>query len=163
MAVPMHPAAPEHLPSFITPPGETDILIVVTAAILAGAILMFGLLFLRLHHLPEQMAHRSKKAQIEIVSVLCLVALLTHIHAFWIVALLLAFIDIPDFPGYLGRITGAVERMVGREPDPSAAQATRREATPAAPPIVPAASSLSPASPSDAKRRPGKQREPAHA
>src|SRR5579864_5621377 len=104
MAVPLHPAATEHLPAFITAPGETDTLMVVTAAILAGSILMFGILFFRLHHLPESMAHKSKKAQLEIVSVLCLIGLLTHIHAFWIAALLLAFIDLPDFPGWLGRI-----------------------------------------------------------
>src|SRR5215471_3626073 len=115
MAVPINPsinpAASEHLPSFITSPGQTDILMVVTAVILAASILGFGILFFRLHNLPEQMAHKSKKAQLEIVSLLCLIGLLTHIHAFWIAALLLAFIDLPDFPGWLGRIAGAVEKM----------------------------------------------------
>jgi hypothetical protein len=113
MAVPLHPAASHHLPWFITAPGETDILMVVTAVILAASILGFGILFFRLHHLPEQVAHGSKKIQLEIVSVLCLIGLLTHIHAFWVVALLLAMIDIPDFGGALGRIAGAVERMAG--------------------------------------------------
>ena len=37
MAAPLNPAASEHLPLFITPPGETDVLMVVTAAILAVA------------------------------------------------------------------------------------------------------------------------------
>jgi hypothetical protein len=113
MAAPLHPAATHHLPSFITPPGETDILMVVTAGILAASILAFGILFFRLHHLPEQMAHGSKRIQLEIVSVLCLIGLLTHIHAFWVAALLLALIEIPDFGGGLGRIAGAVERMAG--------------------------------------------------
>ena len=70
MAEPLHPAASEHLPSFITAPGETDVLMVATAIILAVSVLLFGILFLRLHSLPERMAHRSHKLQFEIVSVI---------------------------------------------------------------------------------------------
>jgi hypothetical protein len=113
MAEPLHPAATEHLPSFITAPGETDVLMVVTAIILAVSVLGFGILFLRLHSLPERMAHGSHKLQFEIVAVLGLLALLTHIHAFWVAALLLALIDIPDVGGWLGRIARAVERIAG--------------------------------------------------
>ena len=79
------------------------------------SIVMLGILFLRLHHLPEHWAHGAGKLQLEIVAVLCLIGLLTHNHAFWIAALLLAMIDIPDFGGWLGRITGAVERIAGGE------------------------------------------------
>ena len=170
----INPAATGHLPSFITPPGETDILMVVTAVILAVSIMAFGILFFRLHHLPEQMAHKSKKAQLEIVAVLCLIGLLTHIHAFWIAALLLAFIDIPDFPGWLGRIAGAVERIAGQKPGDAASQAPPREtvveerrpeasapavtpAAPAAPPTVPAAA------PGETRSRSVKKKEPSHA
>jgi hypothetical protein len=174
MAIPMNPAAPGHLPSFITAPGETDILMVVTAVILAVSILGFGILFFRLHNLPEQMAHKSKKAQLEIVSILCLIGLLTHIHAFWIAALLLAFIDLPDFPGWLGRIAVSVERMAGQKPGEGASQAPPRETVgevrrpeasapeatptaPAGPPIVPAAA------PGETRSRPVKKKEPSHA
>jgi hypothetical protein len=45
----LHPAASQHLPSFITAPGETDVLMVVLSVILVGAILLFGSLFFRLH------------------------------------------------------------------------------------------------------------------
>ena len=55
-----HPAATHHLPSFITAPGETDVLMVVMAVILLLAVLMFGILFLRLHTLPERMAQQAK-------------------------------------------------------------------------------------------------------
>jgi hypothetical protein len=101
---------------FITPPGETDVLMVVVALILAGSILGFGILFLRLHSLPEHIAHRGHKLQAEIVAVLCLISLFTHMHIFWIVALLLALIDIPDFSGVFGRIAGSVEKMAGIKP-----------------------------------------------
>jgi hypothetical protein len=66
MAAELHPAASHHLPSFITPPGEADILMVITAVFLVVAILTFGILFFRLHHLPEHMARGSKKVQLEI-------------------------------------------------------------------------------------------------
>ena len=75
-----------------------------------GATLGFGILFFYLHTLPERMAHRSHKLQFEIVAVLGLLALFTHVHLFWVAGLLLALIDIPDFGGWLGRIATAVER-----------------------------------------------------
>ena len=112
----LHPAAIHHLPAFITAPGQTDVLMVVTAVVLLAAVVGFGILFLRLHSLPERMAHRSHKIQFEIVAVLCLIALFTHMHIFWVAALLLALIDIPDFGGSLGRIAGSVEKMAGVKP-----------------------------------------------
>ena len=133
MEVPLHPAATHHLPSFVTAPGETDTLMVVTALILAGSILGFGILFFRLHSLPEHLAHGSKKVQLELVSVLCLIGLLTHNHAFWVVALLLAFIDIPDFSGWLGRIAGSVEKIAGQKPPGDATEPTSEAAAPAEP------------------------------
>jgi hypothetical protein len=89
MTEPLHPAATHHLPSFITSPGETDVLMVVMAVILAFSVLMFGVLFFWLHSLPERMAHRSQKLQLEVVAVLCLISLFTHMHIFWIAGLLL--------------------------------------------------------------------------
>jgi hypothetical protein len=118
----LHPAASHHLPLFITAPGEIDVLMVVVGVILLLAILMFGILFLRLHTLPERMAHKSQKIQFEIVAVLGLIALFTHMHIFWIAALLLALIDLPDFGGSLGRIAESTERIAGiRSADGAAA------------------------------------------
>src|SRR5262252_6017339 len=122
MADSLNPAAPHHLPSFITAPGETDVLMVVMAVILALCVLGFGILFLRLHTLPERMAHKSKKIQFEIVAVLGLLALFTHIHAFWIAGLLLALIDFPDFGSFMGRIAGSVEKIAGVPPPPEIAE-----------------------------------------
>ena len=108
-----HSAATEHLPVFITAPGSTDVLMVVTAIVLAVSVIAFGVLFLRLHTLPERVAHKAHKIQFEIVAILGLIALFTHMHIFWVAGLLLAFIDIPDFGGFFGRIAGSVERMAG--------------------------------------------------
>jgi hypothetical protein len=116
MTEPLHPAATHHLPAFITAPGETDVLMVVMGVILALSVLMFGVLFLWLHSLPERMAHRSHKLQFEIVAVLCLISLFTHMHIFWIAGLLLALIDLPDFGTPLSRIARSAEKIAGIEP-----------------------------------------------
>lgn len=136
MAADLHPLAPHHLPAFITAPGETDVLMVVSAVILLLAVLGIGLIFLRLHTLPERMAHKSQKLQFEIVAVLGLLALFTHVHLFWVAGLLLALIDIPDFSGQFGRMAHALERIAGMAPrQPAIADdaATAEPATAAAP------------------------------
>jgi hypothetical protein len=116
MADQVHPAAPHHLPTFITDPGGTDYLMVAAAGVLIGAVLGVGLLFLRLHTLPERIAHKSHKLQFEIVAVLGLLALFTHVHLFWVIGLLLALIDIPDFSGTFSRMAGALEKIAGIAP-----------------------------------------------
>jgi hypothetical protein len=112
----LHPIAPHDLPSFITAPGDTDVLMVVVGVVLLVSVLGVGNLYLRLHSLPERMAHKSQKLQFEIVAVLGLLALFTHIHLFWVVGLLLAMIDLPDFGTPLRSIAGSVEKIAG---DPS--------------------------------------------
>jgi len=115
-AVVAHPVAIEHLPMFITPPGETDVLMVVLAFILAGSVLGFGVFYFRLHSLPEHLAHKSKKIQAELVALLCLISLFTHMHIFWIIGLVLAFVELPDFSGPLNRIAGSAEKVAGLKP-----------------------------------------------
>jgi hypothetical protein len=101
---------------------------VVTAIILLLCIVGFGVLFLRLHTLPERLAHKSQKIQFEIVAVLGLLALFTHIHAFWVAGLLLALIDFPDFGSFLGRIAGSVEKIAAvRQPSAEANDAQPAE------------------------------------
>jgi len=111
----IHPAASHHLPSFITAPGETDTLMVIMAVILALAVLGFGIFFFRLHSLPERMAHKSQKLQFEIVAVLGLISLFTHMHIFWIAGLLLALIDLPNIGDWLNRIALSLEKIAMRK------------------------------------------------
>jgi hypothetical protein len=120
----VHPVAPHHLPAFITAPADTDILMVVVGVVLIVAVLAVGNLYLHLHTLPERMAHKSQKLQFEVVAVLGLLALFTHVHLFWIVGLLLAMIDLPDWGTPLRRIAGSVEKMAGVKP--GAAEAPER-------------------------------------
>lgn len=129
MAPSVHPTAPHVLPSFVTAPGEPDVLLIVVGVLLVLSILAVGLLFLRLHTLPERMAHKSQKIQFEIVAVLGLLALFTHIHAFWVAALLLALIDLPDFGWPLQRMAGSLERMAGIAPGKGAIEASDKAHT----------------------------------
>jgi hypothetical protein len=127
---------------FIVAPGETDVLMVVMAVILAACVLGFGVLFLRLHSLPEQVAHKSQKLQAELVAVLCLISLFTHMHIFWIAGLVLAVIEFPDFGTPLNRIAGSAEKLAGLKPGdsladvPGGAASHTLEETHDAPPIA---------------------------
>ncbi|MDI1264688.1 MAG: hypothetical protein PS018_15655 [bacterium] len=122
MSESIHPSAPHHLPSFITAPGDTDVLMIVVGIMLIGAVVAVGNLYLHLHTLPERMAHRTHKLQFEIVAVLGLLALFTHNHLFWVIGLFLAMIDLPDFLSPLRRIAGSVEKMAGIPPEPDPAE-----------------------------------------
>lgn len=116
MAEQMHPAAPHHLPFFIPGADGSDTLMVVMGLFLVGTILWVGTLYWKLHSLPERMAHRTHKLQFELVAVLGLISLFTHMHIFWIAGLLLAMIDLPDFVTPLRRIAGSVERIADATP-----------------------------------------------
>jgi hypothetical protein len=109
------PIATTHLPFFITAPGETDVLFNITLWFVVACIVLTGVVFLTIHSLPERMAHKSKKILLDLIALLCLLALLTHQHLFWFVAIILAFIDIPDFLTPVNRIASSVESMAGQE------------------------------------------------
>lgn len=115
-----HPAASHYLPSFITGPGETDVLMIVMAVFSVLFVVMIGVLYFRLHALPDRFAH--KKVQLEIVCVLGLIAMFTHMHIFWIAGLLLAMIDLPDFGTPLRRIADSTEKIAGIKPRESPAE-----------------------------------------
>jgi hypothetical protein len=123
---------PHHLPFYLAKPGEPDVLMIVMGIFLILAVLGVGNLYLRLHALPEQMAHKGQKLQFEIVAVLGLIALFTHMHIFWIAGLLLALVDLPDFSTPLSSIAGSVEKIAdsasppaeASEDEPASAQAT---------------------------------------
>ena len=109
---------------------------VAVGVILLGAVLAVGNIYLRLHTLPERMAHRSQKLQFEIVAVLGLLALFTHMHVFWVAGLLLAMIDLPDFSTPLRSIAGSVATIAGVPPSEEAPRPPHDIATSAAPDLA---------------------------
>ena len=118
----MHPLAPHHLPWFVPGADGSDTLTVVMGLFLIATILWVGTLYWKLHSLPERMAHKSQKLQFEIVAVLGLISLFTHMHIFWIAGLLLAMIDLPDFSTPMRSIAGSVERIADATPGAPAAE-----------------------------------------
>jgi hypothetical protein len=116
----LHPLASHDLPFFITAPGETDRMMVVTGIVLIAIIVSVGALYFTLHSLPERMAHKANHVQSGIIALLCLIALFTHQHIFWIIAILLAFIRVPDFETPLNSISDSLQRLA---PAPGAALA----------------------------------------
>ncbi|SFL55636.1 hypothetical protein SAMN03159423_2453 [Bradyrhizobium sp. NFR13] len=107
----MHPAAPHHVPFFVPGADGADTLMVVMGVFLVATVLWVGTLYWKLHSLPERMAHKTHKMQFEIVGVLGLISLFTHMHIFWVAGLLLAMIDLPDFGTPMRGIADSVERI----------------------------------------------------
>ena len=119
----LHPAATDHLPFFITAPGQSDGLFNAMIIFLIVVVFAVGLIYLRLHALPEHLAHGTSKVQLQIVGVLALLALFTHNHIFWIAALLLALVQFPNFSAPLASMAQSLEKLAGSAP-PAGARAS---------------------------------------
>ena len=120
----LHEAAAHHLPFFITPPGQTDVLMVIMAVVMVLSVLGIGVFFFWLHSLPERMVHN--KVQFDLVAVLALLSLFTHIHAFWVAALVIALIEFPDFSAWnfskpLDSMAGSLDKIAERAEGPGQA------------------------------------------
>lgn len=127
----INPAANNaYMPFFITPPGSQDTLMIAMAVFILAAIIGIGLIYFRLHALPEQMAHRGKKVQFQIVAVLALLALFTHNHVYWIAGLMLALIDFPDFSTPIASMARSLDWMAGRRGKPLSEEANLKVTTP---------------------------------
>ena len=132
----LHPAATDHLPPFITAPGQTDVLFNVMLVFVLLMIFLVGILYLRLHALPEHMAHGASKVQLQIVGALGLIALFTHNHLFWIAALLLAMVEFPDFSSPVRSMARSLAKIAGRDESP-ADQTPAADAPTVKPPAAP--------------------------
>ena len=122
----MHPAAPHHPPFFVPGADGADTFMVVMGIFLVATIFWVGTLYWKLHSLPERMAHKTHKLQFEIVAVLGLISLFTHMHIFWVAGLLLAMIDLPDFGTPMASIAHSVERIANASPGEPGDQADTR-------------------------------------
>lgn len=133
----VHPMAPHFIPAWMPNADGSDPFLMVMAIFVAVLVLLAGVFYLRLHAIPEQMAHGVGSTQIQIISILALLALFTHNNAFWILALLLAAINLPDFLTPLQRISNALERATGGTTPPFEMQQTKptEDASAPTPPV----------------------------
>ncbi|WP_417770596.1 hypothetical protein [Stappia sp.] len=115
MAESLHPLAPHHIPFFLPDADGGDRLMTTMFVGLVVAVVVLGSLYMRLHSLPERIAHGNDRMQFEIVAILALLALFTHNNLFWVAALLLAFIRLPDFVTPLGSIADSLGTLARRE------------------------------------------------
>ncbi len=86
----------DELPFFVTAPGQTDVLFILVAIALVAVVLSFGVVYFTIQAWPDRLAQGASKVQLQIVGILRLLSLLTLNNAFWVAALLLATIRIPD-------------------------------------------------------------------
>ena len=110
----VHELAPHHLPIFIPSIDGSDPLMTVMLTALILGVVLLGTFYLHLHSLPERLAHKHGRMQFELVAVLGLLALFTHNNIFWVAALLLAFIQLPDFATPIGTIADSLNRIANR-------------------------------------------------
>lgn len=110
----LHPLAPHYLPGFITAPGETDPFFVGSAIFLIVLVMTLGAVYFWLHSIPERVAHGTGRLQFQLVGVLALLALFTHNNLFWVLALLLALVPIPDFWALFSSMADSLASMARR-------------------------------------------------
>ncbi len=113
----------DQLPFFITGPEQGDLLFTAVSVTLVLVILGFGALYFTIQALPDRLAEGTSKTQMQIVGILGLLSLVTMNNAFWIAALLLAAMRMPDFVTPLTAIAKALKSSIaadGAAPAPPA-------------------------------------------
>ena len=116
----LHPLAPHSLPQFVGAADGSDPLFSAIIFIVILAILGVGVFYLKLHAIPEQLAHKHGNTQSQLIMVLALLALFTHNNIFWVAALVLALLKLPDFLTPINSISESLKRLTPEETDSSA-------------------------------------------
>ncbi len=110
-----HPMMPEHLPPYLAAADGSDYLFTVVVVMVIVAVLFLGIGYLTLHALPERMAHKANATQLQLVSILAVLALFTHNNLFWVAALVLAAFRPPDLLTPLSSMAQSLAAMAKRE------------------------------------------------
>ena len=113
----LHPLAPHSLPPFVGAADGSDPLFSAIIFIVILAILGVGVFYLKLHAIPEQLAHKHGNTQSQLIMVLALLALFTHNNIFWVAALVLALLKLPDFLTPINSISESLKKLTPEEAD----------------------------------------------
>ena len=116
----LHALAPHTLPPFVGAADGSDPLFSAIIFIVILAILGVGVFYLKLHAIPEQLAHKHGNTQSQLIMVLALLALFPHNNIFWVAALVLALLKLPDFLTPINSISESLKRLTPEETDSSA-------------------------------------------
>lgn len=110
----LHPLAPHTLPSYLGGADGGDPLFTAIAVTVVAMILGIGVFYLKIHAIPEQLAHKHGNTQSQLIMVLALLALFTHNNIFWVVALILALLKLPDFLTPINNISQSLAQIARR-------------------------------------------------
>lgn len=99
------------LPFFITAPGESDLLFMAVAIFLILVVLGFGAMYFTIQAIPDRLVEGTSKAQMQLVGILGLVSLFTMNNTYWVAALLLAAIRIPDIVTPFKSMSRSLKKM----------------------------------------------------
>lgn len=111
----LHPLAPHTLPPFVGAADGSDPLFSAIIFIVILAVLGVGVFYLKLHAIPEQLAHKHGNTQSQLIMVLALLALFTHNNIFWVAALILALLKLPDFLTPINSISESLKKLTPEE------------------------------------------------
>ena len=111
----LHPLAPHTLPPFVGAADGSDPLFSAIIFIVILAVLGVGVFYLKLHAIPEQLAHKHGNTQSQLIMVLALLALFTHNNIFWVAALILALPKLPDFLTPINSISESLKKLTPEE------------------------------------------------
>jgi hypothetical protein len=123
----LHPLAPHTLPPFVGAADGSDPLFSAIIFIVILAVLGVGVFYLKLHAIPEQLAHKHGNTQSQLIMVLALLALFTHNNIFWVAALILALLKLPDFLTPINSISESLKTLTPEETDTSTAAPKQSE------------------------------------
>ena len=113
----LHPLAPHTLPPFVGAADGSDPLFSAIIFIVILAVLGVGVFYLKVHAIPEQLAHKHGNTQSQLIMVLALLALFTHNNIFWVAALILALLKLPDFLTPINSISDSLKKLTPEEAD----------------------------------------------
>jgi uncharacterized membrane protein YwzB len=123
----LHPLAPHTLPPFVGGADGSDPLFSAITLIVVVMVLVIGVFYLKLHAIPEQLAHKHSNTQSQLIMVLALLALFTHNNVFWVAALILALLKFPDFLTPINSISDSLKKLTAQEGSPSPNDSVRSE------------------------------------
>ncbi len=123
----LHPLAPHALPPFVGAADGSDPLFTAIVFIVILAVLGVGVFYLKLHAIPEQLAHKHGNTQSQLIMVLALLALFTHNNIFWVAALILALLKLPDFLTPINSISESLKKLTAEEAETPTAAVERSE------------------------------------
>ncbi|ALO35763.1 hypothetical protein CMT41_14330 [Colwellia sp. MT41] len=116
----------ESMPGYLAGANSDPLMIVMTIILVVG-VLLAGVLYFKLHAVPEHLAHGKNHSQIQLITVLTILALFTHNNIFWVAALVLAVVEVPDFLAPLKSMAKSLE-IIAKAKDGTAPQAPEQQA-----------------------------------